>query len=135
MAHKIAIPEIKNIDMKAQKKECSLDEWYINILEKRQSELSILDISRMLRQDVFVDIPIAFKRLLQNPFEGEMYDGQLLELLLQCLVKHLEYLDRAFYVKFKIAVECHLQHYELEPQDKDNYLSLISKLDSLYADE
>lgn len=47
-------------------------------------ELEVSDITRMIRQEEFMDMAIlkAIEYLKENPFIGEMYDGELLEKIL-----------------------------------------------------
>lgn len=57
----------------------SLDEWFASILDIKIDELSIFDISRSIRQDVFLEyvLPRAEAFLNEDPLAGD-YDGQLL---------------------------------------------------------
>lgn len=77
------IGEIKKIDTHDISGESALDRWFQQLIQKRVSELTILDISRMLRQNIFLDIaiPMARQWLNNDPNAGEMYEGQLAELL------------------------------------------------------
>ena len=60
-----------------------LQKWYNRLLDKRVSELEVSDILRMIRQNEFIDIAIskAVDYLKENPFVGDMYEGELLEKL------------------------------------------------------
>ena len=62
----------------------NLEIWYNKILEKTYSELTIADVLRMIRQEVFIEIALkkAVDLLKDNPLAGEMYEGELLEKLL-----------------------------------------------------
>ncbi|WP_313109670.1 contact-dependent growth inhibition system immunity protein [Atlantibacter sp.] len=57
----------------------SLDEWFSSILNIPIDDLSIFDISRSIRQDVFLEyvLPRAEAFLNEDPLAGD-YDGQLL---------------------------------------------------------
>ncbi|MBO4456289.1 MAG: hypothetical protein J5802_01070 [Butyrivibrio sp.] len=57
-----------------------LELWYNEMINKKIEELSILDISRMLRQNVLMPLAMskAMEILISNPLDGEMYDGDLL---------------------------------------------------------
>ncbi|WP_406914972.1 contact-dependent growth inhibition system immunity protein [Enterobacter quasiroggenkampii] len=57
----------------------SLDEWFYSIMDIPIDELSIFDISRSIRQDVFLEyvLPRAEAFLYEDPLAGD-YDGQLL---------------------------------------------------------
>ncbi len=56
-----------------------LQKWYNNVIDKSVEELSIADVLRMIRQDEFIDIaiPKAIDFLMQNPFAGELCEGEL----------------------------------------------------------
>ncbi|SFU84804.1 hypothetical protein SAMN02910342_02039 [Butyrivibrio sp. INlla21] len=64
-----------------------LELWYNGLINKSIDELSILDISRMLRQGVLLDMAMtkAMDILISNPFEGEIYDGDLLKQVIRAL--------------------------------------------------
>ena len=65
------------------KQEYALDNWYNRLISKTVDEIDIQDTSRMLSQNIFVELGIkrAIELLSIDPLAGEMYDGQLLELL------------------------------------------------------
>lgn len=58
-----------------------LQKWYNMLLDKSVEELSISDVLKMIRQNEFIDIAIAksIDFLKQNPFAGELYEGELLD--------------------------------------------------------
>ena len=87
-----AIYEIKGLNLENLARESPLDQWFYKVVQKQVSQLDLLDISRMLRQEVFLDIaiPVTEQFLLKNPLCGEMYDGQLMELLVRVLEAHPE---------------------------------------------
>ncbi|WP_416147667.1 contact-dependent growth inhibition system immunity protein [Salipaludibacillus sp. HK11] len=61
----------------------ALDEWYSTLINKDITELDIIDLCRMIKQNIFIELAIdkAIVFLKHNPLEGDVYDGQLLELL------------------------------------------------------
>ena len=73
-----AILKANHIDYKPTNRS-SLDEWFYSILDIPIDELSIFDISRSIRQDVFLEyvLPRAEVFLYEDPLAGD-YDGQLL---------------------------------------------------------
>ena len=64
----------------------SLINWYNRLIDKSADELSIMDVSRMIRQNILKEVAIdrAVELLLSEPFGGEMQDGDLLALLVSC---------------------------------------------------
>jgi hypothetical protein len=63
--------------------EYALDKWYDSLINKTADEIDLEDASRMLSQNVFIDLGIkrAMEILSEDPIAGVFYDGQLLELL------------------------------------------------------
>ncbi len=58
-----------------------LQKWYNSLLDKTIEEINIADVLRMIRQKEFMDIAVrkAIAFLKDNPFSGELYEGELLE--------------------------------------------------------
>ncbi|MBE7720105.1 MAG: hypothetical protein E7243_11380 [Lacrimispora celerecrescens] len=58
--------------------------WYNHLLDKKVDELDVVDVSKMIRQDILKEVAIdrAIDLFLSNPFDGEMQDGDLLTLLI-----------------------------------------------------
>ena len=73
-----------------------LQKWYNQIIDKKVSEISVADVLRMMRQNEFMELAIskAITFLKDNPFEGEQYEGELLEKV-SIMERHLikDYLD------------------------------------------
>lgn len=74
------IKDIYNCDYidNSDRKLSSLERWYNRMIDKTVSELDKLDVVRMMRQDVFVEL--AIRRTLfflqENLFGGELRDGE-----------------------------------------------------------
>lgn len=79
------IKEIYALNQHIQTKESEypLDQWYNRLINKREDQIDLEDVSRMLSQNVFIDLGIkkAVEFLTDDPLAGEMYDGHLLKLL------------------------------------------------------
>lgn len=60
-----------------------LQKWYNQLLDKRIFEIEVSDVLRMIRQNEFKDLAVlkAVDFLKENPFAGDMYEGELLEKL------------------------------------------------------
>lgn len=58
----------------------ALDEWYLAVRDLPLSELSVADLSRACRQQLFCSelVPICLWVLGQDPLAGELYDGELI---------------------------------------------------------
>lgn len=130
------IYKIKNININQLKNDSPLDQWFTKMIMKEENELNILDISRMLRQDLFPDItiPLVWKILNENPFEGEMYEGQLLELLIRYLIKNPKKKNKEDYNVFKNRIASKkFEHFKDDLESKEDYEKLIDKLESLFS--
>ncbi|MGG4095922.1 contact-dependent growth inhibition system immunity protein [Paenibacillus lautus] len=79
------IKEIYSLNQNNQnaEPEYALDKWYDRLINKTVDEIDLEDVSRMLSQNVFIDLGIkrAIEILSEDPIAGVFYDGQLLELL------------------------------------------------------
>lgn len=64
------IYKIKGIELEKVKQNSPLDQWFYGMIQKKESELTLLDLSRLLRQDIYFDtaIPLAWKNTLATPF-------------------------------------------------------------------
>lgn len=104
---KSAIYKLKGVELKELKRESPLDEWFYEMVQKSMDMLTIDDISHMLRQEIYLDIaiPLACQQLLNNPLCGEMYDGQMLELLIRVFINNPDLKRGDFYVAFEKKIQ------------------------------
>ena len=110
--------------------EYPLEIWHNEVIKKTPDELILSDISRMIRQKVFLDmaIPKAIAILKEDPFVGDMFTGQLLENLLG--------LDPDYYLDYKAELNYVVKEAEKNandypwgyPEEKDEYLELVKTL-------
>ena len=70
----------------------TLHEWYNSVIEKTYDQLNVADVTRMLIQKMFLElaVPKAIELMEENPFCGQRYDGELLELLSNLDANELE---------------------------------------------
>lgn len=59
----------------------SLGRWFNRLIEKEIKDINIEDVCRMLRQDFLVEVatPVGIQYLYDDPFCGELYEGELLK--------------------------------------------------------
>lgn len=64
----------------SEKHSSSLDDWFFSIIDLPISKFSVEDISRAVRQKLFLDavLPCAYDVLRNDPLAGEYYDGELI---------------------------------------------------------
>ena len=106
----------------------SLELWYNELLKKSIRELSILDISRMLRQNVLLPLALskAMERLIKNPMDGEMYDGDLLKQVVNAMKNHGVAVEKQAAEEFIIITNIEKNAYEWEfEEDKAEYEELL----------
>ena len=78
--------EIYNVSTQATnnaKTDGTMEQWHNDLINKTYNQLDLFDVSRMLIQKVFLDTAIskAVSLVHENPFCGQRYEGELLELL------------------------------------------------------
>lgn len=98
------IKDVFDLKNNVQETRVGLVEWYNNLIEKSVSDLDISDVSKMLRQQILEEVAIdrALEMFINNPYCGDMWDGQLLLLLSKCELKKL--IDSKNFSKFKIKL-------------------------------
>ncbi|SLK17503.1 MULTISPECIES: contact-dependent growth inhibition system immunity protein [unclassified Paenibacillus] len=64
-------------NIQTEESEYPLDQWYNRLIDKTIDEIELEDVSRMLAQNIFMDLGIkkAVEILKDDPIAGEMYDG------------------------------------------------------------
>lgn len=75
------IKELYGCEYEASEEELyPLQEWYNQLIDKTLQEVTLGDTARMLRQKRFPDLAMtkAIEFLRENPFAGELYEGEML---------------------------------------------------------
>lgn len=113
-----------------------LQEWHNKLIDKKISELKILDIIRMIRQNEFIDIAIlkGVEYLRENPFIGDMYEGELLEKLSEVETKYLiDYIDEINNILSNALIKN--QDYEwIDDNERKEFEELIKKFSDRIRD-
>ena len=75
MLVKDAIYALKRLKLDELERTSPLGKWFYEMVQKSVDELTLSDVLRMLRQEVYHDIaiPFACTKVLEDPFCGEMY--------------------------------------------------------------
>lgn len=132
---KEAIYKIKGVEVNSIKQNSPLDIWFCEMVQKNVDELTIRDVSCMLRQEMYLDIaiPIAWWNIITNPFCGEMYEGQMIELLMRVFINNPELKEIESYIMFQKNLE---KVYEIHNWDndyaKEEYKKIIMKFQRLF---
>ena len=55
--------------------------WHNQVIEKCESEMTISDVARCIRQNLFLKsaYEMLLVYLMHNPYEGDAYEGELME--------------------------------------------------------
>lgn len=105
----------------------ALDRWYSQLIHRTVDEIDLEDITRMISQNILIELGIekAIEMLFNDPTAGEMYEGQLLELLYSAEIQ--SYKSR---LQLKVLLE-HISNevskLELSDEDKSEYYELLKK--------
>ena len=69
-----------------------IHDWYSNLINKTYYQINIFDVTRMIIQKVFMELAVskAIHFIEKNPFCGQRYEGELLELLNKLDVNYLK---------------------------------------------
>lgn len=126
---------LKNLKLEDVKTDSPLDKWFYEMIQKDVEQLTVTDVSRMLRQEVYFDIaiPCAWKYVLENPICGEMYAGQMLELLRVGLIKNPNMKEIRLYDKFKVSERNIYDKYEWDNEfEKGEYIKILEEFQQLF---
>lgn len=80
------IKDIYGLELYNSDFQSSLTDWYNELIFKSENELNVSDVSRMIRQNLLKDVAIdkAIELFCVDPYDGEMFEGDLIALLVSC---------------------------------------------------
>ena len=107
--------------------------WHNQVMEKKVYELSISDVARCIRQNLFLEsaYEMLLVYLLHNPYAGDAYEGELMdkagEIDHNYLIKHketiLEIIENAKSFIAKYDWQC--------DEDKSEFIEAVDKLSEI----
>jgi hypothetical protein len=123
------IKEIYSLQQNTQTEESEypLDQWYNRLIDKTIDEIELEDVSRMLAQNVFMDLGIkkALEILKDDPLAGEMYDGHLLKILYSIELNQFE--DLSQLASLLQDINRNLSNIEwADEEDQEEYTELLT---------
>lgn len=127
---------LKKVDLQTLRYDSPLDQWFSQVVLKQVDGLLVDEIARMLRQGVYLDIavPCAWNELLNDPFCGEMYEGELLTSLTRVLADHPQERRFSLYKAFIGEVERQIEIYEwADDGDRAEFEKYVAEITSLFA--
>lgn len=107
-----------------------LQKWYNRLLDKTVSHIDVSDVSRMMRQKEFIDLAIskAINFLKGNVFSGDMYEGEILEKLLEVDNCNLVIYSNELKRILSSALEESEKHEWLCKEEKEDFEKVVRKL-------
>ncbi|MBE6864326.1 MAG: hypothetical protein E7495_07150 [Ruminococcus flavefaciens] len=113
-----------------------LQEWFNAILEKTEDELTIADVCRMLRQRMCSKCAMkrAVDLLREDPFAGEIYEGQLMSTLYGSKEKYLCLFYADILPILENAEVLSLSHKWANEEEKSEYLKIAEAFKQKIAD-
>ena len=123
------IKDKHNIDSTQLSTQSPLDKWFLEMIDKSEDDLSIKDLSHMLRQGVFLEVAVqkSWIELKNDPLAGEMYDGELLKLLIRVLKENKQYQRIEDYNEFMDNIK-NSSHVWENSYEKEEYEKLLEQL-------
>ncbi|MCR6106976.1 hypothetical protein HXA34_11815 [Salipaludibacillus agaradhaerens] len=106
-----------------------LDEWYNTLINKDINEIDVFDLCKMIRQNILIDLAVnqSTEILRINPLEGDVYDGQLIELLYSIDYKEIkEHTLSLQEILQKIKQTIEIDDFMCE-EDYNEYMDLVDK--------
>ena len=107
----------------------TVDEWFNTIMEKTKDQLDVTDVSRMLRQRICSRVAIkrAIEMLNDDPFIGEMFEGQLMCNLYMGKEKYLRLFYHQMMPVLEKAALMAKSHEGRSDEEKNEYMDIIAK--------
>lgn len=126
------IKEIYNVSFNIiavpEKDRCPMHDWYDVLINKTYSQLDLFDVTRMLIQKMFLELEVSksITFIKDNPFCGQRYEGELMELLSKVDVDYLNvYKDDIQEILSKALIENEAYEWLCE-EERDAYSKLIN---------
>lgn len=135
--HKMKLKEIYEYDYIPDESDTyPLQEWFNAILEKTEDELTIADVCRMLRQRMCSKCAMkrAVDLLREDPFAGEIYEGQLMSTLYGSKEKYLCLFYADILPILENAEILSLSHKWANEEEKSEYLKIAEAFKQKIAD-
>ena len=107
----------------------TVDEWFNTIMEKTKDQLDVTDVSRMLRQRICSRVAIkrAIEMLNDDPFIGEMFEGQLMCNLYMGKEKYLKLFYHQMMPVLEKAALMAKSHEWRSDEEKNEYMDIVAK--------
>lgn len=128
----LLIKDKYNLKEETKNLEYSLPLWYNELINKTVDEINLLDINRMIRQNILVEVALkrAVEEMLKDPFVGEQLEGDVLEHVLKLDDDLLKKYTKEFH-QIILKAYAFIDSYKLWmlPEMKDEYLDNLKLLE------
>lgn len=128
----LLIKDKYNLKEETENLEYSLPLWYNEMINKTVDEINLLDINRMIRQNILVEVALkrAVEEMLKDPFVGEQLEGDVLEHVLKLDDDLLKKYTKEFH-QIILKAYALIDSYKLWklPEMKDEYLDNLKLLE------
>jgi len=107
-----------------------LVKWYNHLIDKTYETLDIEDVAKMLRQDILYEVAVekSVDLFLEDPYDGEYEDGDLLNLLISL---ELNKINKSIIQRFKAilkSLQSEYVEFEWEEELKEGYRKNIDRM-------
>lgn len=107
---------------------CPMHDWYNALINKTYSQLDLFDVTRMLIQKMFLELAVSRSIIFikDNPFCGQRYEGELMEILSKLDVDYLNvYKDNIQEILSKALIENETYEWLCE-EEREEFSKLIN---------
>lgn len=132
---KEAIYTLKRLKLDELERTSPLGKWFYEMVQKSVDELTLKDVLRMLRQEVYLDIaiPFACTKVLEDPFCGEMYVGEMIDRLTKVFINNPDEKKGFPYTIFSEEVQQKWEMFEWAGDfEQEEYKKLLFQLSLLF---
>lgn len=129
---KKTLGEIYNLPHGNVEPKYALEIWYEKFLNKTVAEIDLVDMGRMLRNNILTDLALQkmMKVFIDDPMAGEMYEGEALAFLANedmARLKQIEGVD-AFVKRAKLVEDCYQEFDWSVEENKEKFGQNLSKV-------
>ena len=107
----------------------SLIKWYNNLINKTLEELDVADVSKMIRQDIMIDVAVdkSIDLIISNPYEGEFESGDLIKTIISIKDRSLLFrrADDILKVIARIKSEFESDQWDCDTEKEDYIVNLV----------
>lgn len=115
-----------------------MTQWYVDVLNKKQTELTVFDVIRMIIQKTLTEIALerSLEILLDDPIAGSRFDGELLVLISTMEMKYIERHKESVNEIVNSITKEQISEFEwLSTEAQDRFVNALNDLKRKFNDE